>query len=91
MATVAKVIELVAESDQSFDDAVRQGLAVASETIRGITGLEVKNWTATVRDNRITHYKVTLHIAFGIERAERGGGGATSGAASRSSARSKSR
>lgn len=68
MATVAKVIELVAESDRSFDDAVQQGLSVAAETLRGITGLEVKNWTATVRDNRITHYKVTLHVAFGIER-----------------------
>ena len=68
MASVAKVIELVAESTSSFDDAIKQGLSVASQTIRGITGLDVKNMTCTVKDNNITHYKVTLHVAFGIER-----------------------
>jgi flavin-binding protein dodecin len=41
---------------------------VASQTIRGITGLDVKHMTCTVKDNKITHYKVTLHVAFGIER-----------------------
>lgn len=66
--SVAKVIELVAESEKGFDDAVQQGLAVAAESLRGISGLEVKNMTCTVRDNRITHYKVTLHVAFRIER-----------------------
>ena len=66
--SVAKVIELVAESEKSFDDAVQQGLAVAAESLRGISGLDVKNMTCTVRDNRITHYKVTLNVAFRIER-----------------------
>ncbi len=68
--SVAKVIELVAESEKSFDDAVQQGLAVAAESVRGITGMEVKSMTCTVRDNRITHYKVTLHVAFRIERGQ---------------------
>ena len=68
--SVAKVIELVAESEKGFDDAIQQGLVIASETIRGITGLDVKNMTCTVRDNRITHYKVTLHVAFRIERGK---------------------
>lgn len=67
MAHVAKVIELVASSEQSFDDAVRQGLAEAARTIRGITGLEAVNWTADVENNQITAYKVTLHVAFRIE------------------------
>ena len=68
MATVAKVIELVAQSDKSFDDAVKQGLAVESETIRGITGLDITQWTCSVQDNRITTYKVTMNVAFSIER-----------------------
>jgi len=51
-------------------DAIKQGLAIASETIRGTTGLEVENMTAKVEDNRITHYKVTLHVAFRIERGK---------------------
>ena len=68
--SVAKVIELVAESEKSFDDAIQQGLAIASETIRGITGMDVKHMTCSVRENRITHYKVTLHVAFRIERGQ---------------------
>jgi flavin-binding protein dodecin len=66
--SVAKVIEIVSESEKSFDDAIHQGLAEASKTLRGITGLDVKNATAKVENNRITHYRVTLHVAFAIER-----------------------
>ena len=64
---VAKVIELVADSDKSFEDAVQQGLAAASKSVRGITGLEVKSMTAKVENNRITRYKVTLHVAFHVD------------------------
>ena len=64
---VAKVIELVASSERSFDDAVQQGLAEAARTIRGISGLDIRNWTADVENNRIVRYKVTLHVAFRIE------------------------
>ena len=67
MAHVAKVIELVASSETSFEDAVREGLAEAARTLRGISGVEVKNWTADVENNQITRYKVTLHVAFTIE------------------------
>ncbi len=66
---VAKVIELVADSSKSFEDAIHQGLAAASKTIRGITGLEVKSMTAKVENNTITHYKVTLHIAFQVDQS----------------------
>jgi len=67
MASVAKVVELVADSNKGFDDAIQQGLVVASKTIRNITGLDVKHMTCTVSNGKITHYKVTLHVAFGIE------------------------
>ena len=70
MAHVAKVIELVASSETSFDDAVRQGVAVAAQTVRGISGVEVVNWTADVENNQIVSYRVTLHIAFRIEHKE---------------------
>lgn len=66
--SIAKVIELVADSDKSFEDAVQQGLAAAAQTVHGITGLDVKNMTARVENNRITRYKVTLHIAFQVDR-----------------------
>ncbi len=66
--SIAKVIEIVANSDKSFDDAIQQGLAEAARTLHGISGIEVINWTADVENNQVTRYKVTLHIAFQVER-----------------------
>lgn len=67
MAT-AKVIEIVANSEKSFDDAVQHGLAESAQSLRGISGFEITNWTADVENNQIVRYKVTMHIAFKIER-----------------------
>jgi hypothetical protein len=41
----------------------------------------VTNWTADVENNRITRYKVTLHVAFKVEHSGGGGGGSSGGAA----------
>ena len=78
--SVAKVIEIVSNSETSFEDAIEQGLAEAASTLRGISGLEVTNWTADVEGNRITRYKVTLHVAFNVEHGGGGGGGSSGGA-----------
>ena len=65
--SVAKIIELVGASDKSWDDAVRAALAEAAKTVRGIRGVDVQDWTARVKDNRIVEYKANVKIAFGIE------------------------
>jgi flavin-binding protein dodecin len=70
MAGVAKVIQLVGSSDKSFSDAVREAVNTASSTIRGITGVDVVSSQATVSDGEITEYRVTVNIAFAIERKE---------------------
>jgi dodecin len=70
MAGVAKVIQLVGSSDKSFSDAVREAVSTASQTIRGITGVDVVSSQAIVSDGEITEYRVTVNIAFGIERKE---------------------
>ncbi len=67
MSHVAKVIEIVSSSETSFDDALQAGLAEVATTVRGISGVEVKNWTVDVENNQISRYKVTLHIAFRVE------------------------
>ncbi|MGJ3253942.1 MAG: dodecin family protein [Elainellaceae cyanobacterium] len=66
---VAKVIEIVSSSEKSFDDAVHQGLAEAGKTLHGISGLEIKSWTADVENNQAVRYKVTMHLAFKVEHA----------------------
>ena len=65
--SIAKVIEIVANSSKSFDDAVQQGLAEAAHSLRGISGFEIVNWTADVENNQIARYKVTMHVAFQVE------------------------
>ena len=64
----AKVIEIVATSATSFEDAIQQGLADASQTVRGITGAHVLNMSVACDNGKVIAYKVDLKIAFGIDR-----------------------
>ena len=65
--SVAKIIELVASSDKSWDDAVRNAVAEAAKTVRGIRGVDVQDWTARVEGGRIVEYKANVKVAFGVE------------------------
>ncbi len=66
---VVKVLELVGSSPSSFSDAVRNAVRAASETIRGIRGVEVISSTADVdSEGNLTNYKVNCKIAFLVER-----------------------
>lgn len=66
MTTVAKVIELVGESNVSWDDAVRNAVKEASKSVDNLTGVEVVNFTANVDNSEIVEYKVNLKLAFGV-------------------------
>ncbi len=66
---VIKIIELVGVSSESFSAAVRNAVAEASKTIRGITGVDVIQSSAKVgEDGAITEYHVNVKIAFKLER-----------------------
>lgn len=62
--SVAKVIELTAESDRSFEDAVRQGLQRASQTIKNIEGAWIKEQKIRVQDGKIIGYRVDMKVTF---------------------------
>ena len=62
--SVAKVIEIIATSSKSFDDAVSRGVSRASETISGITGAWVKDQSVEVSNGKITEYRVILKVTF---------------------------
>ncbi len=66
MSNVAKVIELVGNSDQSWEDAAANAVKAASRTLHDITGVEVMNMTAKVKDGKIVEYKTTVKIAFAV-------------------------
>lgn len=64
---VARVTKITAASTKSFQDAVDAGLKRATQTLRGITGLEVIEQKAKVEDNRIAEYRATIEITFILE------------------------
>ena len=64
---VVKVVELVADSPDGWRDAIEKAVTKASETIHNISGVEVTNLTASVKDGRVTGYKADLHLAFRVD------------------------
>jgi flavin-binding protein dodecin len=64
---VARVTKITSSSKKSFQDAVDQGLSRASDTLRGITGLEVVSQKAKVENGAITEYRATIEVTFVLE------------------------
>ncbi|GAD55655.1 MAG: flavin-binding protein dodecin [Limimaricola cinnabarinus] len=62
--SVAKVTEIIAASPNSFDEAVKNGIARASETLQGITGAWVSEQKVAVENGRITEYRVAMRVTF---------------------------
>ena len=59
-----KVIEVIGVSDTSWEDAVDQAVSKASESVKGITGVEVTAQTARVSDGKVVQYNATVKLAF---------------------------
>lgn len=62
--SVAKIIEISAESKESFDDAVRQGIRKAGETVENIKSAWVQDQEVRVENGRVTDYLVKLKVTF---------------------------
>lgn len=67
MPSVARVTELSAISEQSFEDAIKTGVNRATQTLRGVEGAWVKDMNVMIQDGAITGYKVNLAITFMLE------------------------
>ena len=61
-----KVIEVIGVSPKSFEDAIDQAVAKASESIKGISGVEVTTMNARVDDGKVVQYRVALKLAFTV-------------------------
>jgi len=71
MADVAKVVTIIGNSPESFAQAAQTAVSEAAKTIRGISGADVVSMSCEVDGDRITSYRTTVNISFGVER---GGG-----------------
>jgi flavin-binding protein dodecin len=68
MADIAKVITLIGNSPESFAQAAQVAVTEAAKTIRGISGADVISMSCEVEGDKITMYRTTVNIAFGLER-----------------------
>ena len=65
--SVVKVIEVLAQSKESWEDAAQTAVTVASKSVRNIKSIYIENMQATVKDNKIVDYRVDAKISFLVE------------------------
>ena len=65
---IAKVIRVIGSSSDSFAKAADAAVQEAAKTVRDIRGADVVTMSAVVSNDRITEYRTTVDIAFGVER-----------------------
>lgn len=65
--SVAKIIEITAESPASFEDAIRQGIDKAGKTVHNIKSAWVKEQQAIVKNSKIVAFRVDLKITFVLD------------------------
>ncbi len=68
MADIAKVITVIGNSPDGFAEAAQVAVQEAAKTVRGITGADVVTMSCDVEGDRITMYRTTVNLAFGVER-----------------------
>lgn len=70
MPNIAKVIEIIAESNKSWKDAAENAVEEASKSIRNIKHLYVKDQQAIVEDGKIVKYRLNCNITFVVDGDE---------------------
>lgn len=63
---VLKVIEVMANSSQSWEEAVKSAVKTASKSVKNIRSVYVKDQTANVEGDKITDYRVIVKITFEV-------------------------
>lgn len=61
-----KVIEIMASSEKSWEDATSAAVKTAARTVKGIRSVYVQDMSAVVKDNNITEFRVNVKITFEV-------------------------
>ena len=70
--SMLKVIEVLAESDKSFEDAAQNAVTEAASSVRNVKSVYIKEMNAAVENDSITSYRVNAKITFQIDGQEAG-------------------
>jgi len=65
--SIARIVEISSTSEKSFENAIEEGIARASKTLRGIKSAWIKEQEVQVEGDKIAAYKVILKITFVLE------------------------
>ncbi len=65
--TMLKVLEVLAQSDKSWEDAAQNAVNQASESVRGIKSIYIKEMEAAVSNGKVSQYRINAKISFELE------------------------
>ncbi len=67
MSNVLKVIEVLAESSTSWEDAAAIAIAKATETVHNVRSIYIENFEAKVDNGKITSYRINAKVSFSVD------------------------
>ncbi|MGD9851702.1 MAG: dodecin family protein [Nitrospirales bacterium] len=67
MSDMLKVIEVLAESNKSWEDAASHAVTLAAKSVHGIKSIYIKDMEAKVENNKITEYRINAKISFMLD------------------------
>jgi Uncharacterized conserved protein len=65
--SVVKIIEVLAESSQSWEDAANVAIRKAQESLHGVKSIYIQDFEAKVEDGRIVKYRINAKISFALD------------------------
>lgn len=71
--SMLKVVEVLAESNKSFEDAAQVAVTKAGKSVRNIKSIYIKDMNASVENNKIVSYRVNAKISFLLDDQPAGG------------------
>ena len=67
--SMLKVIEVLAESNKSWEDAAQQAVSSASKSVRNVKSIWIENFEATVEDGKLMKYRINAKVSFVLDLA----------------------
>jgi hypothetical protein len=67
MSAIVKIVEVIAQSEKSFDDAAQQAVREAAKSVRGIKSVWIDNFSGVVEGDRIVEFRVNAKLSFLVE------------------------
>lgn len=65
---ILKVVEILAESSTSWEDATREAIAEAGKTVKNIKSAYVNEQSVVIDDNKVSKFRVNIKVTFAVER-----------------------